>query len=277
MDASGNYMDKYGITMRRIAEWASRGEPRVAFAEAGLAAPVRTPLRPYVELLFLVSGAAVLNVGRKTAHMKAGDAALINAHRGNSAEPLDGVLVYDCISFDIENARALGDLGRAPLLVVRRMEDAAGVHRLYREASFLFHAPPPHLPAIQFKAAVLRLLAALYAGGITGSAAGRTSGNRYVRRALETIRDRHADPALALGALARETGISADHLSRLFRAELGKSPKQYLADLRINRARSLLRQGSMSVKEVAHATGFRDPLYFSRLFRARVGLPPSEF
>jgi transcriptional regulator GlxA family with amidase domain len=55
------------------------------------------------------------------------------------------------------------------------------------------------------------------------------------------------------------------------------SPHQYLLELRIVRARSLLTEAEFSVKEIATQTGFEDEHYFSRLFRQKLHFTPSQW
>ncbi|MBQ8040550.1 MAG: helix-turn-helix transcriptional regulator [Lachnospiraceae bacterium] len=54
------------------------------------------------------------------------------------------------------------------------------------------------------------------------------------------------------------------------------SPKQYLIQLRMNRALELLTKNEISVKEISFACGFTDEKYFSRAFKKRYGYPPSQ-
>jgi AraC-like DNA-binding protein len=93
-----------------------------------------------------------------------------------------------------------------------------------------------------------------------------------LRRALhEGMGDAAFSVARALAALP----MSRDHLRRRFADETGRTPIRYLVELRIGRARELLRMGR-SVKQVAEEVGFTDPYYFSRVFRSIAGRPPSE-
>ncbi len=69
---------------------------------------------------------------------------------------------------------------------------------------------------------------------------------------------------------------SRDHTTRLFREHMGVTPKQYLIQTRMRAAREMLQQGC-SVKEAAFATGHRDELYFSRLFKQKTGTAPSVY
>jgi len=75
--------------------------------------------------------------------------------------------------------------------------------------------------------------------------------------------------------LAGEMGVGYRHFRRQFQKAVGVAPHRYLLNLRLNHAKSLLR--SHPVAEVASRVGFNDPLYFSRLFKRKVGVPPTRW
>lgn len=75
-------------------------------------------------------------------------------------------------------------------------------------------------------------------------------------------------------ALARLGGVSLRQLERLFRFHLDRTLGDHYRDLRLDRARLLLRQGSLSVLETAMACGFISATHFSRAYRSRFGIPP---
>ena len=62
-----------------------------------------------------------------------------------------------------------------------------------------------------------------------------------------------------------------------FTTHTGLSPHQYLLEFRLVRARSLLVETEFSIKEIATQTGFEDEFYFSRLFRQKLNLTPSQW
>ena len=76
--------------------------------------------------------------------------------------------------------------------------------------------------------------------------------------------------------LADAVGISNRQLERLFQERLGKTPSHYYVELRLQRARLLLLQTSMSVLHVAVATGFTSASHFARAYRARFGRTPTD-
>ena len=84
-------------------------------------------------------------------------------------------------------------------------------------------------------------------------------------------------PATDLRTFARGAGLSYESLRKRFRDEFGVSPGQYALDLRIQRARALLINPRRTVKEIAHAVGFDDPYYFSRIFKKKIGLSPAHY
>lgn len=76
--------------------------------------------------------------------------------------------------------------------------------------------------------------------------------------------------------LAREVGLSIRQLERLFQKYLGCTPSRYYLEMRLGRARSLLQQTSMSVMNVALATGFVSSSHFSKCYRHHFGRAPRE-
>jgi AraC family carnitine catabolism transcriptional activator len=100
-------------------------------------------------------------------------------------------------------------------------------------------------------------------------------GDRRVIKSIG-IMERHLDEPVTNAKLAANCGVSARQLERLFGAQLGKAPAAYYLELRLVRARHLLRQSDLSVIEVAAATGFASASALSRAYRQHFGLPPSR-
>ena len=74
--------------------------------------------------------------------------------------------------------------------------------------------------------------------------------------------------------------MNADYFRKLFSASVGMSPTRYLNSMRIDYAKRLLHLRSRShltVQEIAWMSGFRDHLYFSRVFRKSTGMSPKEW
>jgi AraC-like DNA-binding protein len=121
------------------------------------------------------------------------------------------------------------------------------------------------------------LLALLREGRAPAAAAHKTSDARNRRRVERAIRyiNQHLPERIAADDLAAATGLSVSQTARLFREQTGHSPMRYLRRARIDRARRLLGDVDLSIKEIAARCGFDDPYHFSRVFHEVDGLPPT--
>lgn len=87
----------------------------------------------------------------------------------------------------------------------------------------------------------------------------------------------HPEEDLSLQAVAGLIGRSVDRTAHLFTEVYGKSLKVLQRELRMRKAASLLSTlADPGIKEVAARCGYEDPLYFSRVFKAHFGMPPSR-
>ena len=85
-----------------------------------------------------------------------------------------------------------------------------------------------------------------------------------------------SDPKIDIETVCAVAFISVSSLQRGFAKYFGMSPKQYLIQLRMNRALELLTENKLSVKEISFVCGFTDEKYFSRAFKKRYGCSPSQ-
>lgn len=97
-----------------------------------------------------------------------------------------------------------------------------------------------------------------------------------VQQVQAAIREDLARP-LDRAGLAARMGVSVRHLAALFRQETGTGMLEYQISLRMTRARELLLLGDLPIGEIARAVGYDDALYFSRVFRARHDVSPSNY
>ena len=97
-----------------------------------------------------------------------------------------------------------------------------------------------------------------------------------ILRAVRFIETNISTP-LNLDTIARAAALSKFHFSRLFKAYVGMSPKQYTLTLRINRSLALLRNPELTISTVALRAGFNELGEFTRQFRKIIGMTPSAF
>lgn len=94
---------------------------------------------------------------------------------------------------------------------------------------------------------------------------------------LREIIDLHLFSNLNLEELARLCNQSLSSFKREFKKEFNDSPNNYIVGKRIDKAKELLNMTKLSINEIAFEVGFQDQLYFSRLFKKRLGTTPSNF
>ena len=102
--------------------------------------------------------------------------------------------------------------------------------------------------------------------------------SQVVEDLARSIAQNFANPLYELDEQLRSAPYCYDYLCRLFRQEMNTTPHKYLANLRLETAADMLRQGAgRSITEIAHMCGYSDPLYFSRMFKKRYGVSPREY
>ncbi|MBF0245553.1 MAG: helix-turn-helix transcriptional regulator, partial [Planctomycetes bacterium] len=87
----------------------------------------------------------------------------------------------------------------------------------------------------------------------------------------------HFSEEIGVDEMAAVSGYSRYHFSRLFRHATGSAPGEYLQKIRLNQAARSLTRSELSVKQIAHQSGFRDYNYFCRAFRQAYGQSPGAF
>lgn len=115
---------------------------------------------------------------------------------------------------------------------------------------------------------------ALLANSLGRQFAGPDRRPAAIRRALAIIDARYAEP-LTIAELARSAGMSASRFHERFRREIGRTPADWLAAIRLDRAADLLRETRMPIVEIALSVGFSDQSALTRSFRRRRGTTPA--
>ncbi len=97
-----------------------------------------------------------------------------------------------------------------------------------------------------------------------------------VRNAIMLLHENYAEPYDA-AKTATAVGLSPSYLRALFEKWVGESPQQFHTRYRIDQAKRLLTQQSLSISEVAYHVGYNDVRYFSRVFKQRTGVTPTQY
>ena len=162
------------------------------------------------------------------------------------------------------------------LLLSARINALAAAEMLGLDRELLARRlPQPELDAPQalraYFAAVLRSAIAL-----REEESIRRSGG-IVDSAIDYIDLHYTEESISLNTVARAINVSTNYLSAMFSQKMGLSFVEYLTQKRMTRAKQLLRQSGKRSGEVAAEVGYRDPRYFSFVFKKTQGCTPREY
>lgn len=91
------------------------------------------------------------------------------------------------------------------------------------------------------------------------------------------VDDNFSDPELSLEKISQELSYNPKYISTIFKSKFKMGFSEYLNTVRFQHAYVLIEQGFTSVKSIAALCGYKDPMYFSKVFRARIGRSPRSY
>ena len=89
--------------------------------------------------------------------------------------------------------------------------------------------------------------------------------------------DACATKTFSLDEIAKELFVSKTEIIRYFKKAYNTTPYQYLLNIKINHAKIMLENGTYSVVEISNQLAFSNPYHFSKMFKQKVGISPSEY
>lgn len=98
-----------------------------------------------------------------------------------------------------------------------------------------------------------------------------------VEEAKSYIEANYSDEDVTLNSVASQVNVSPNHLSAMFSQKTGQTFVKYLTDVRMNHARELLKCTNKRSNEISEEVGYKDPHYFSHLFKKNVGCTPLQY
>lgn len=102
------------------------------------------------------------------------------------------------------------------------------------------------------------------------------SNKKGINHAIEFIHDNYYRN-FSLKEIAQIAHLSPYHFSRIFKAEIGKTPFEYLLEIKIEKAKEHLRRSEKSITEICFDCGFSNVSHFTRTFTSKVGVSPTTF
>ncbi len=232
-------------------------------------------VRDHYLIHYIISGHGVFSSDGNNYRLSAGDGFLVvPSHVASYAADQNDPWEYCWVGFNGSDAKRLmlqtGLLGCSP--VFHYDDDNLFEELLMKICSSSGSSPSEET---RMESGLLLFLAALMEK-FGAPPASHTSGYEYVQKAIKYI-DYNYSCDIDINDVASSVGISRSHLYRLFMQHISMPPNEYLMRYRISKASELLESNSLSVGEVAYSAGFSDQLYFSRVFKKYMGVPPSRY
>ncbi|MCC3373971.1 AraC family transcriptional regulator [Cohnella sp. REN36] len=255
----------------------------------------------FTELCYVFEGQGFHYIGEETLSVAQGDLFILpvgtdHVFRPRSTDPRYPLVVYNFLFDAARMARALAGLPgidelrtarwQLDLLPAperpgwRRLRDDSGAYRTFFAGAYpeLLGRRTGYVPRMYgaFLVLLTELERHLAENGSERGEAETARGAGALAAALDYIRSAYGAPITAAQAAAAAQ-MSERQLHRLFPRATGLTFAQYVQDLRVGRARELLRTTRMTVQQVAEAVGYQDKGYFADLFKKKTGLTPRAY
>lgn len=236
------------------------------------------------ELIYIVSGEIMVSVGEREYRAKAGSLIVLSRFEEHSVRVLTPeyrrytLLVSSEISRGSENyalSSILVNRSRGFEHIVECGQFGARIESLFdRVRQECIERKPMYSRVVD--SALMILLAEIYRIAPQRFIVGENKNSEMVRR-IQNRFERDCSSDVTISSLASEFHVSTSHLAHVFKSITGYSPIDYLISCRLSAAKNLLAESDKSIKEIVDSCGFSDESNFSRTFKRKFGMTPSEF
>ncbi|HKI90598.1 MAG TPA: response regulator, partial [Draconibacterium sp.] len=100
---------------------------------------------------------------------------------------------------------------------------------------------------------------------------------KLLKKTVDYITENISDPSISVNRLSEHVGLSRVHFYRKIKALTNQTAVEFIRNVKLKRAATLLSQNKLSVKEIQNMVGFEDADYFRDCFKKQFGVPPSEY
>lgn len=224
------------------------------------------------QLLYTTGGEGVLNVGGVSYVQKKGSLFYLPPTLPHEYYPKDNSWTTCWVVFRGAFAKQLlGELGFSGAACVSDA-DTDKLDMLFKRLLAAANEPVAH----ERSSALLYELILLAREQLFVPSRERTGADSLIKPALDMMEAEYMRD-ITLAELAESAGVTPQHFCRVFKARLGSRPLEYLARLRISKAKQLLVDTDMTIAEIAAAVGYSDQTYFGVVFKRYEGMSPSGF
>ena len=236
-----------------------------------------------IEICYLESGQQTFRVGAEQFQLSGGDLFVTfpNERHGSGKSPVGkGALYWLLLQVPGRNGRLLS-LGRTESRLVldrllnlpaRQFSGGEAVGRILRRVMGAFDRDHDPLRLVNLRNLLLRFLLEV----LDASQGAHRRVGPEIQAVQQAIAE-NLDQALPIRRLAQLAHLSESRFKARFKAEVGVPPADYTMRQRIDRTKQLLRQGDLSVTEIAMRLGFNSTQYFATAFKRYTGQTPSSY
>ena len=218
----------------------------------------------------VTAGEGVVRLGRSTAHVKTGDVFFSFPALPFHIEA-DKNMQFMYISY--LGVRAAAETERCGVRPNRFVFEGLGeLEPIWQSALQTCEK----LTDLAAESILLYTLALIGSHTLALTAAPVTNGGNFAL--VKAYIDEHfCEQHFSLEQISEYFSYNKKYISTLFKKQMKVGIAEYIRTLRLNRAAELLEKGEMSISEIAHAVGFSDALYFSKLFKLHAGCSPRQY
>ena len=240
--------------------------------------PVLTQTKKYHVLHFVLEGSGTLHIENKNYLVQKNQIFYIPpfseaSYRQSKTAPWQ----YMWIEFTGENSdyfcRHIGLSSSSPVLTPNDAQNIANLFATVIEISMnkLYSENSP-----KSVAALINLFTGLYEDKTTYLAETNKQMIK-LQNVMDYIHTNFCDSELSLQSIANHTYFNKTYLCRIFKQTYGISPQLYLINLRMQKAKEMMRHSSFSISDIALAVGYKSPYYFSKEFKRLFSVTPSQY
>ncbi len=236
------------------------------------------------ELIYIVSGEVELSVSGRIFNAKSGSLLVFSRFEEHSVRVLSSEYRRYTLLISSEISRGSENYALFSILVNRSQgfehivdcgESCERIRTLFSDIYGEFNSSLPMYQKV-CDSALMILLAEIYRIAPQRFFVGENKNSEMVRR-IQNKFERDCSADVTIASLASEFHVSPSHLAHVFKSITGYSPIDYLISCRLSAAKTLLAESEKSIKEIVDTCGFSDESNFSRTFKSKTGMTPSEF
>lgn len=236
-----------------------------------------------IELIRVASGSLRLQLRAENHILLKNDMFFINS--GSFHQAIPDNCVYECIVFNPSILRqAPGEMNNNQLisflngeLELKNRVELPALKELLEELFAVLSAKSDFYGLITYSMLFKAFYIIMTSNGILRTPIKRsTEKNRIIADILSRLENNYTQ-AVTLDSLSATSGYNKKYFCRIFKEYTGKSPLEYINELRLNSACKDMRYNGLSVTAAAFKNGFNDLSYFCRAFKKYTGLTPRQY